>query len=258
MGNLISTPQPVPPLNVNLLRASPSSSPTYPLFLSLLFLSRLIRAMVRTAFLPSLCPITHQTMEHPFVTSSGRSYEYSAISSWLAVHDTDPMTNERLASKTLIPNHSLRSQIVAWFEENPSSAGLRNNDAASPPPGAYQVGINGLDKILVYRDKRETKGKNTSEAEAGAKAKTLPSTFTAYGHTYSFTRRERRLRITCDGQVTIDMPERCVFAVPDGLIFYHPKETLDKLILPGTEVVSGCHFQGSCNQGNCKFAHPFA
>ena len=197
-------------------------------------------------------------MVHPFVTSSGRSYEYSAISRWLAVNDTDPMTNERLASKTLIPNHSLRSQIVAWFEENPSSAGLRNNDAAPPPPEAYQVGINELDKILVYRDKRGTRGKTPAKAAAGAKVETLPSTFTAYGHTYSFTRPEKRLRISCDGQVTIDMPERCVFAVPDGLIFYDPKETVDKFILPGTEVVNGCPFQGSCSRGNCKFAHPFA
>ena len=41
--------------------------------------------------------------------SSGHIYERGAIELWLRDHDTDPMTNERLESKNLIPAHLVRS-----------------------------------------------------------------------------------------------------------------------------------------------------
>jgi hypothetical protein len=59
-----------------------------------------------------LCPITHEVMFDPVVTSSGHSYERSAIALWLRESNIDPKTGVRLTSKLLFPNHVLRSAIA--------------------------------------------------------------------------------------------------------------------------------------------------
>jgi hypothetical protein len=83
------------------------------------------------------CPITHLLLEHPVITTGGNTYEYSAISAWLADKDTDPLTNERLRSKELVPNLLLRSQVQEWVAENPAAAtACRNRDAVPLPPRA--------------------------------------------------------------------------------------------------------------------------
>lgn len=45
----------------------------------------------------------------------GHTYEKSAISAWLANHNTSPLTNEPLANKQLQPNHLARQLISAFF-----------------------------------------------------------------------------------------------------------------------------------------------
>lgn len=40
---------------------------------------------------------------------SGLSYERSAIQRWLASKRTDPLTNKRLCTTRLVPNHALRN-----------------------------------------------------------------------------------------------------------------------------------------------------
>jgi hypothetical protein len=59
-----------------------------------------------------LCPITHEVMFDPVVTSSGHSYERGAIALWLRESNIDPKTGVRLTSKLLFPNHVLRSAIA--------------------------------------------------------------------------------------------------------------------------------------------------
>ena len=58
-----------------------------------------------------ICPITHLIFEHPVVLSDGFTYERKAIEDWLKIKDTSPKTNERLVTKTLIPNLTLHSII---------------------------------------------------------------------------------------------------------------------------------------------------
>jgi hypothetical protein len=62
------------------------------------------------------CPITHEVMEDPVVAHDGQSYEYTAILEWLRTHQTSPVTNVELRSKTLLRNFALRSAITEWRE----------------------------------------------------------------------------------------------------------------------------------------------
>jgi tetratricopeptide (TPR) repeat protein len=68
-----------------------------------------------------LCPISCEIMEEPVTTLAGNTYEKTHIMAWFRTHQTDPLTNTKLSSKRLVPNNSLRSQIHAWTQANPSS-----------------------------------------------------------------------------------------------------------------------------------------
>ena len=46
-----------------------------------------------------LCPITLSMMGDPVVANDGHSYERAAIATWLATHDTSPLTGEVLEDK---------------------------------------------------------------------------------------------------------------------------------------------------------------
>ena len=61
-----------------------------------------------------LCPITQVLMTDPVISCDGHTYEKMAIENWLRNHNTSPMTNARLQTKQLFPNHSLRSMIAQY------------------------------------------------------------------------------------------------------------------------------------------------
>ncbi|GLJ23575.1 hypothetical protein SUGI_0446580 [Cryptomeria japonica] len=64
-----------------------------------------------------LCPILQEIMQDPYIAADGFTYEKEAIQGWFDCgHDTSPMTNEKLGSKNLIANFSLRSAIRQWQE----------------------------------------------------------------------------------------------------------------------------------------------
>ncbi len=56
-----------------------------------------------------VCPLTHELMIDPVITTGGYTYERGPIERWLATHDTDPLTGEPLSDKTLRPNMLVRS-----------------------------------------------------------------------------------------------------------------------------------------------------
>ena len=59
-----------------------------------------------------LCPISLELMTDPVVVvESGQCYERVAIEEWFRTHDTDPVSNMRLASKKITSNHALRHAI---------------------------------------------------------------------------------------------------------------------------------------------------
>ena len=57
------------------------------------------------------CSITQEVMKDPVFCSDGHTYERAAIEEWFRSNDTSPLTNARLASKDLVRNHALASQI---------------------------------------------------------------------------------------------------------------------------------------------------
>ena len=63
-----------------------------------------------------ICPIIHEIMENPVVTCDGYSYERIAITQWLTIRRTNPVTNQPLVNINLIPNHSLRGAITDFKE----------------------------------------------------------------------------------------------------------------------------------------------
>ena len=57
------------------------------------------------------CSITQEVMKDPVFCSDGHTHERAAIAEWFRSNDTSPLTNARLASKDLVRNHALASQI---------------------------------------------------------------------------------------------------------------------------------------------------
>jgi len=58
-----------------------------------------------------LCPITHELMNDPVATVDGLIYERKAIEDWLQTHNTSPLTNKIVDSKTLISIPFVKKQI---------------------------------------------------------------------------------------------------------------------------------------------------
>jgi surface protein len=53
-------------------------------------------------------------MKNPVVAADGHSYECEAITQWLRLHPTSPLTNVTFRDKRLFPNLALRSVIEEW------------------------------------------------------------------------------------------------------------------------------------------------
>ncbi|XP_072993674.1 U-box domain-containing protein 33-like isoform X1 [Typha latifolia] len=65
-----------------------------------------------------LCPILQEIMADPHIAADGFTYEAQAIKEWIhSGHDTSPMTNLKLSTCELIPNHALRSAIKEWSQK---------------------------------------------------------------------------------------------------------------------------------------------
>ncbi|XP_058104884.1 U-box domain-containing protein 44-like [Magnolia sinica] len=65
------------------------------------------------------CPITRDVMFEPVETSSGQTFERSAIEKWFADGNTTcPLTMTSLNSKILRPNITLRKSIEEWKDRN--------------------------------------------------------------------------------------------------------------------------------------------
>ncbi|PUZ78319.1 hypothetical protein GQ55_1G443600 [Panicum hallii var. hallii] len=62
-----------------------------------------------------VCPILKEVMRDPQIAGDGFTYEAEAIKEWLGSgHDTSPMTNLKLPTQKLLPNHALRDAIHHW------------------------------------------------------------------------------------------------------------------------------------------------
>ena len=65
------------------------------------------------------CAITSDIMTDPVRIASGSIFERSAIQSWLAQRNTDPLTNTPLPNTELTPLPELQAEIRSFLEANP-------------------------------------------------------------------------------------------------------------------------------------------
>jgi hypothetical protein len=61
-------------------------------------------------------------MTDPVILSSGQTYQRDAIAQHLKRNKKDPMTNEKLKNKDMVPNMSLRHAITAHLADITSSS----------------------------------------------------------------------------------------------------------------------------------------
>ena len=70
-----------------------------------------------------LCPVTQTAMADPVLAMDGHTYERAAIERWFANgRATSPVTNARLPSLALVPNHALKSARAAFEDARLSGA----------------------------------------------------------------------------------------------------------------------------------------
>ncbi|GFR48551.1 hypothetical protein Agub_g10450 [Astrephomene gubernaculifera] len=65
-----------------------------------------------------LCPITHHILTEPAVTSTGATYERSAIVEWLAKAGKDPLTGHAVSADEVFPNLAMYSVVEEYVREH--------------------------------------------------------------------------------------------------------------------------------------------
>lgn len=63
------------------------------------------------------CPITFSLFHDPVIAEDGHTYERSAITEWIQLNGTSPLTRARITIEGLRPNHLVKS-LVNEFEKN--------------------------------------------------------------------------------------------------------------------------------------------
>src|SRR5437899_3161881 len=66
-----------------------------------------------------MCPITKQIFNDPVVCEDGYIYEKEAITHWLYVDNTSPMTRERIRQLDLYPIIQIRTEIEELLKNKP-------------------------------------------------------------------------------------------------------------------------------------------
>ena len=94
---------------------------------------------------PLCCPITRRLFFDPAIlVGDGFTYERSAIETWLAGHDTSPMTGSAIDCKTLVPNFTVRALADAARPADDDRAHVPRRNAC--PLFMRQRGIEGNDE----------------------------------------------------------------------------------------------------------------
>ena len=107
---------PSPPLPLSPSPSSPSSSlapPSPPLPLSPPSPPISLEVDMASYLEHFFCPISLEIMTDPVITADGSTFERARIEEWFKDHNTNPLTNEIVTSKALIPNKALKAAILA-------------------------------------------------------------------------------------------------------------------------------------------------
>lgn len=101
------------------------------------------------------CPITREVMVDPVETSSGHTFERSAIEKWLSDgSNLCPLTMIPLDSLTLRPNRTLRQSIEEWKDRNTMITIASIKSKLSKPENEEQV-ISCLEQIQNLCEERD-------------------------------------------------------------------------------------------------------
>eukprot|EP00759_Apiculatamorpha_spiralis_P029344 PhF_6_TR31518/c0_g1_i1/m.46448 len=82
-----------------------------------------------------MCPITSELFVDPVVTADGHTYERIAILQWFKKKQTSPVTNLPVDASIIVPNNTVRSQVVAFreqFMQKAETAPFGNEGEPSP------------------------------------------------------------------------------------------------------------------------------
>lgn len=67
--------------------------------------------------------ILHTLITDPYITPQGITYEYGGISQWVAAHETDPLTREKLTIASLIPNLLIKDVLI-FYRSHPEATAI--------------------------------------------------------------------------------------------------------------------------------------
>ena len=120
------------------------------------------------------CSITGDVFKDPVVTSDGHTYERADIEEWLRRRQTSPLTNIRLASTQLLPNHALKRAIEECIDEvDPAKLEITDQVLGEGNFGCVFAGwlLNGHAprvKVAVKRTNRQGAEREAVEREVNA------------------------------------------------------------------------------------------
>merc|ERR1719145_453942 len=69
-------------------------------------------------------------MEDPVILADGRSYDRSAIATWLQTSGRSPMTGAALEHTRILPNINLKALIEDWKDTHTVTAAIREEETA--------------------------------------------------------------------------------------------------------------------------------
>ncbi len=75
---------------------------------------------------------TEEIFAEPVITEAGDTYEREKIAEWFIDHDTNPLNNEKLDSKKLLPNNAKLREVNRFLDANPT---VRDSDELYLPRG---------------------------------------------------------------------------------------------------------------------------
>jgi len=74
-----------------------------------------------------ICPITGVTMIDPVIDREGNTYEREAITEWIQLKGTSPITRNYISVYDLTPNRALRDAIEAKEAKSTSSSSAQSH-----------------------------------------------------------------------------------------------------------------------------------
>ena len=65
------------------------------------------------------CPISSELMKNPvIVVESGQTYDKESIMTWLAKHETDPLTSKKITNMQFAKNYAIKRQVEEWVTKH--------------------------------------------------------------------------------------------------------------------------------------------